>query len=390
MAQNILLLLGSLLLAILLAELLLRIFHVDPPQKNFSARYSVHEMSDNLKLLYKLRANASNDALGVLNKINAGGFRDNEYPVQKDPSRKRVVFLGDSVVYGYGVKLEDTLPKQLEGVFKRNDRPIDVLNFGVSGYDSEQEIELLKEKGLKYKPDVVVVGYTLNDVRYASLELDKLSEQLGNNVLETGTNPLKMFLTFFYDHSYLLNFLDRKLKIQKKVKELKSYRLPIRQYIADRNKQMRDPENSDYQQLKNTVRADAVKTGASAEALKNMLEATGLDTNAEIGRSHWNIAKRSFMELKELSREHHFKVVVVIFPYFMELDKYPLKSVHQFLSTEFQSLGFQVIDPLDFCKGAMAQFGEKEISSDRIHLTSRGSELMAGYLYRELSELHDS
>ena len=225
--QIILLVAGSLIFAIILGECTLRALGVQSPVKRFTGQYSVHEMSPNLKLLYKLRPNASNPAHGVLNKINSGGFRDREYPVQKDPSEYRILFLGDSVVYGYGLSLADTLPKQLEEVFKKEDRPTEVLNFGVSGYETEQEIEFLKETGLKYQPDMVIVGYTLNDSRYGSLELDKLSELPGNNVLETGTDPLKNYLTFFYDHSRLLSFLDERLQIQHKVKELKSNRSPV-------------------------------------------------------------------------------------------------------------------------------------------------------------------
>lgn len=45
----------------------------------------------------------------------------------------------------------------------------DVLNLGVCGYNTEQELALLEEKGLKYNPDMVVLLYLYNDINYADL-----------------------------------------------------------------------------------------------------------------------------------------------------------------------------------------------------------------------------
>lgn len=384
--QNVALLLLSLCFSLLLLEFAFRLLNIEPLQKKFSARYSVHEMSPNLRLLYKPRKNAENDAYGVLNKINSAGFRDRDFPIQKDPEKKRIIFLGDSVVYGYGIELKDTLPKQLEAVFDKHRKPIEVLNFGVSGYEAEQEVEFFKDSGLIYQPDMVIVGYTLNDVRCASLELDKLSEEAGNNVLESGKNPFKNFLTFLYDYSYLFNFLDRKLKIQKKVKELKSYRTTIRGYVADRNDAVRDAENSDYKQLAGAVRAEARTLSVSDVALSRMLEMTGLETASDIGRSHWGVAKESFLELRKLSEEYGFRVVIVIFPYFGELGKYALTPVHRFLKNEFQLLGFNVIDALGFSREVSLKYGARKISGDGVHLTPLGGSLLASYIFQQLDE----
>jgi len=383
-SQSILLVLGSLIFALLLSECVLRVLGVQSAVKRFTGQYSVHEMSPNLKLLYKLRPNASNPAHGVLNKINSGGFRDKEYPVQKDPSKYRILFLGDSVVYGYGLSLADTLPKQLEEVFKKSSRPTEVLNFGVSGYEAEQAIEFLKESGLKYHPDMVIVGYTLNDSRYGSMELDKLSELPGNNICEMGTNPLKNGMTFLYDHSKLLAFLDERLHIQRKVKELKSNRSPIRRYIADRNKSIKDSANSDYRQLEASVVADAKKLGVPDHELNNALEMTGLRTTGEIGLSHWNVSKNAFLELQKLSQKHHFKVVVVIFPYLEDLARYPLKSMHVFLKNQFQSMGFTTLDLLEHCQSLTVE-ERSNLSFDNIHFTPWGSSNAANYIYDEIS-----
>lgn len=68
----------------------------------------------------------------------------------------------------------------------------------------------------------------------------------------------------------------------------------------------------------------------------------------------------------------------------MELDKYALKSVHDFLQSQFKMMGFRVIDLLDFSTTLAFEGGIKKISVDRIHLTPEGSTLTAEYIYRQL------
>src|SRR5262249_46061030 len=94
----------------------------------------------------------------------------------KPPGITRILFLGDDVVSGYGVAPEEVIPKRLEAALKARGRPVEVLNFGVSGYDTQQEVEFFQIRGIKYQPDVVVLAYVLNDNRYASQELRDLCD----------------------------------------------------------------------------------------------------------------------------------------------------------------------------------------------------------------------
>ena len=47
-------------------------------------------------------------------KINSKGLRDNEYPYEKPDDTYRILMLGDSFTFGYGVNIEDTMAKVLE------------------------------------------------------------------------------------------------------------------------------------------------------------------------------------------------------------------------------------------------------------------------------------
>jgi lysophospholipase L1-like esterase len=99
--------------------------------------------------------------------INASGFRDREYPVEKPPGTSRILMLGDSVTAGNGIPDPTlTFPKILEHLL--NGDPADatryeVLNMAVGGYHTMQEAATLERKGLRYDPDLVFVGFCMND-----------------------------------------------------------------------------------------------------------------------------------------------------------------------------------------------------------------------------------
>ncbi len=100
--------------------------------------------------------------MGVPVRINSDGLRDGEYPVARGDSR-RIIFLGDSLTLGWGVRQEETFESLLEAELGRREPATEILNFGAGNYNTEQEVNLFLEKGLKYRPDEVVVFYFIND-----------------------------------------------------------------------------------------------------------------------------------------------------------------------------------------------------------------------------------
>jgi hypothetical protein len=84
--------------------------------------------------------------------INGQGMRDDEVTEQKPESTFRIVLLGDSRTFGYGVPVEQHFSRLIEGYFTN----VEAINLGVSGYGVDQELLALRTTGLRYRPDLVI------------------------------------------------------------------------------------------------------------------------------------------------------------------------------------------------------------------------------------------
>ncbi|MFN0242834.1 MAG: SGNH/GDSL hydrolase family protein [Planctomycetota bacterium] len=105
---------------------------------------------------------------GLDYETNAQGFRGAEWTDERTPGTERVLVLGDSFTFGEGVKLEDTFCVRLASLLtKERGRPVEVINCGVSAWSTDSEIAFLEHRGLRTKPDLVLVVYVLNDADYA-------------------------------------------------------------------------------------------------------------------------------------------------------------------------------------------------------------------------------
>jgi len=100
--------------------------------------------------------------------INAFGVRDVERPAAKPPGTFRLLVLGDSLTLGAGLPLDATYSKVLERALRAEGRgggasPIEVWNAGVIGYNAAQEATWFERHGAALEPDLVVIGFCLND-----------------------------------------------------------------------------------------------------------------------------------------------------------------------------------------------------------------------------------
>src|SRR5262245_48515932 len=98
-------------------------------------------------------------------RLNALGFRERRLPSPKPPGVLRVVALGDSFTQGYGVEEYQAWPRRLETVLDaRRPGRYEVVNLGVPGTNPRDYLAHLRDPGLAYEPDVVLVTVMGNDV----------------------------------------------------------------------------------------------------------------------------------------------------------------------------------------------------------------------------------
>ena len=96
---------------------------------------------------------------------NSAGFRDREHARQKQPGVRRVIVLGDSVTEGAGVEAEAMFSSRLQDLLGSQ---YEVINLGMSGLNTPQEVHVLEVEGLGYDPDLVIVNFVLNDCDFFS------------------------------------------------------------------------------------------------------------------------------------------------------------------------------------------------------------------------------
>ena len=96
---------------------------------------------------------------------NSQGFRNfKDFAYEKPPGKFRVLSLGDSHTQGYEVRQEHTYSAVLERYLRLNGIDAEVINAGVSGFSTAEALVLLENEGVKYEPDVVVLGFFGNDL----------------------------------------------------------------------------------------------------------------------------------------------------------------------------------------------------------------------------------
>lgn len=133
------------------------------------AEKSAYRLSDNPVLGYEMKENwrdrKNPDNYLTYSFTNAHGQRDIERTIEKKPGARRIILLGDSVVAAsYVADLNDTISRKLEILYEQEKKPVEVLNFGMTGYSTMSETELLRVKGVKFSPDLVILVYVDNDI----------------------------------------------------------------------------------------------------------------------------------------------------------------------------------------------------------------------------------
>ncbi|HWP64493.1 MAG TPA: GDSL-type esterase/lipase family protein [Candidatus Limnocylindria bacterium] len=243
-------------------------------------------------LLHDLRPHAKATHDGISYATNNDGLRESyDYALEKPPGLRRVILLGDSFVFGWGLRLEHTMSHQLASLLDRS--RWEVLNFGVPAYNAVNEVQFFEKRGLKYHPDVVVLMYHPNDAFVPA------STALGNPQATVD------MLAAYYDGTATG---DARARVEA---FLRSQGQPLAPDWNSPTLQARDRQYYFHAFLP----------------------------------VYWSQVQAAFARLASLAREHGFTVMGVILP---ELDRpwedHPFAPLYEHVHTEMARHGFEVVD----------------------------------------------
>jgi lysophospholipase L1-like esterase len=153
---NLLLLAASVALAFGVLELIARAIAPAPlPWRYPQLRYRADAATG-----FALAPNQHAFSADVPVTINERGLRGSVVPYERRAGRQRLLVLGDSIVFGYGVRDADVSSARLATLLDG----AEVINAGTPAYNTSQEVAFLETEGRRYRPDWVVVGVCWNDL----------------------------------------------------------------------------------------------------------------------------------------------------------------------------------------------------------------------------------
>lgn len=251
--------------------------------------------------------------------------RHKGYSLEKPLKTFRIVVLGDSFTFGQGVKRDETFPKRLEYLLNKasTGTKFEVINLGFCGLNTVGEFEMLAERGINpetwqpderyrglgYKPDLVLLEYTLNDSATSWRSVEQIKQfddkwRTGEIITRINTGayslPIPKFIDKFLtkDSRFYLFFLNR-----------------YNQFLA--------------------------RLGVR-EAGKSAVEATLARYKEDF--TGWGYAKQALAEMASVARQNGLPIVIAVYPEIVNFNDYPFKEVHSKVLGIAGSLGFHTLD----------------------------------------------
>lgn len=288
--------------------------------------------SENKIISYELNKSYEGIYSGAYTKINSQGLRDKEYSSEKPSNTYRIVVLGDSFTFGDGIALEETYTKQLENILneKLNDKNYEVINFGVDGYNTIQEAEVLKEKAIKFDPDLIIIGYLPND-----------AEISGQNKLDNTQEENEIKKSAYFKFMNFLNKYSRFVQyVRAKVLNLNLYHKGYISYFSE------------------------IYAEDSIEWQKNM---------------------ESIKKIADIGKENNIPVLLIIIPIPAKFNNYHLGDIHEKVKIESINNDLYVLDTLAYFQNQ--ELNEITVSMYNPHLNKKGNEIIANAIYNEIKNM---
>jgi lysophospholipase L1-like esterase len=154
----------SLLFAIAVAEFGIRAADLYGVSYYESVSDYMRNMKDDPTLIHRHKPAGQERYGNILVSYNERGLRDRPI-LPKTGDEFRILALGDSVTFGWGVPQDQIFTVKLEQLLQsRLGRKVRVINSGVGGYNTVQELAYFKQEGIAFGPNLVMLTYVENDI----------------------------------------------------------------------------------------------------------------------------------------------------------------------------------------------------------------------------------
>jgi lysophospholipase L1-like esterase len=286
--------------------------------------------------------------------INSLGLRGPEPVSPKPAGHYRLLAVGDSITAGWGVHDDETFCAQLERQLREAfpHRSLEVVNGGVSGYDTVQEERLLRRFVPRLEPDVILVGFYLNDLPYGVMPPD------GEIAGPPGANALTLTAGETHRMTPDMDWLSRIGRQSRLLQSCKDILRSIKYGLGFR----------DY--LYNALAWDrAVLEGKQSGAIEDA----------------WRKVEASFADTRCLAEAHGCRVAIVAFPCREQVRKdYPKARYQTRIQEIGERLGMLVIDPLPRFVAQRSRLNEVFLPYDLMHPGPLGHRLVADTILEAL------
>lgn len=108
----------------------------------------------------------SPDEFSYPRSYNNLGHSGTDWPLEKDSGTLRIIALGDSFTEGDGAPADSSYPAQLQDILRSVGLKAEVFNAGICGSDPIYNLRDLKDRLHVFKPDLVLLSITENDLYF--------------------------------------------------------------------------------------------------------------------------------------------------------------------------------------------------------------------------------
>ncbi len=225
---------------------------------------------------------------------NSHGLRDAEHSYEKPNGTLRILGLGDSFQFGVGVQSNQTYLKLLERELQQKGFHAEVINAGVLGYGTRQELQYFKDEGRRYKPEIVILSFYQNDL-------------LDNMLTAESCNR-------FVRDGYLVdNFTASQRAASFKIKLFLNQKSDL--YCLAKNSALR---------LAPKIRIGDIQANLSSETVLTYLEKGNLSPAIQ---ERFNVTFGLILQLKQAVQADGGRLIIVIIPDQLQVDKNILKTI---------------------------------------------------------------